>query len=154
MKYLVKIQGKEFQVEIENLHTRPVIAFVEGEPVEVWVERTPRSVPVNATPYSRTPGEGPRSEPRGKTKARSDTARTGPSKMGDGKSVLSPIPGVILSVSVNVGDDVTIGQELCILEAMKMKNAVRSNRFGVIAKVLVSPGQTVQHHDPLIEFAD
>lgn len=154
MKYRVKIQGKEFQVEIESLHTRPIIAVVDGEPVEVWIENIPSTIPINATPYARTPGEGQRIEPRGKPRARSDAAKVAPAKAGDGKSVRSPIPGVILSVSVTVGAEVTIGQELCVLEAMKMKNAIRSNRNGVVANVHVVPGQTVQHHDLLIEFAD
>jgi len=154
MKYRVKIQGKEFQVEIENLHTRPIVALVDGEPVEVWVENIPRALPVNATPYARTPGEGQRSEAKGRARLKTETTKIASSQTGDGKTVRSPIPGVILSVSVTVGAEVTIGQELCVLEAMKMKNAIRSNRNGVVAKVHVTTGQTVQHHDLLIEFAD
>jgi biotin carboxyl carrier protein len=66
--------------------------------------------------------------------------------------VLAPIPGVIISIQVKQGDEVSLGQELCVLEAMKMKNTIRSPRAGVIASVNVSSGETVKHHDVLVEF--
>jgi biotin carboxyl carrier protein len=71
-----------------------------------------------------------------------------------GKAVLAPIPGVILSVAVCAGATVKVGQELCVLEAMKMKNAIRSTRAGVIANVYVSEGDHVKHGQVLVDFAD
>jgi propionyl-CoA carboxylase alpha chain len=53
---------------------------------------------------------------------------------------------------VRPGDEVGLGQDLCVLEAMKMKNPIRSPRAGRIASVNVNPGQTVKHHDVLVEF--
>lgn len=66
----------------------------------------------------------------------------------------APIPGVIISIIVNEGDKVTFGQELCILEAMKMKNVIRAGRAGTIAKVLVKEGESVQHSQVLMEYED
>jgi biotin carboxyl carrier protein len=66
----------------------------------------------------------------------------------------APIPGVVVAVKVHPGDAVTLGQELLVLEAMKMRNAIRSSRDGQISVVHVSTGQTVNHNDPLIEFAE
>jgi biotin carboxyl carrier protein len=71
-----------------------------------------------------------------------------------GRAIRAPIPGVILSVAIREGSEVTIGQDLCTLEAMKMKNSIRSPRKGVIASVHVSAGQAVQHHDILMEFTE
>ncbi len=68
--------------------------------------------------------------------------------------VRAPIPGVIISIAVQPGDTVEVGQELCVLEAMKMKNAIRAPRAGTIGKVLAAVGEHVQHHDLLIEFAE
>jgi propionyl-CoA carboxylase alpha chain len=70
------------------------------------------------------------------------------------KAVLAPIPGVIVSIAVEPGAEVEQGQELCILEAMKMKNVIRSPRAGQIAAIKVSAGQHVKHHDLLMEFAE
>jgi biotin carboxyl carrier protein len=68
-------------------------------------------------------------------------------------SVLSaPMPGVILNVVVKAGDKVARGDMLCALEAMKMKNAIRSPREAVIASVEVQNGQKVAHGDVLIKF--
>jgi biotin carboxyl carrier protein len=68
--------------------------------------------------------------------------------------VRAPIPGVIVAVLVHPGDEVTHGQELCTIEAMKMRNNIRSTRAGRIAEVLVIPGQTVNHNDPLLSFEE
>ncbi len=67
-------------------------------------------------------------------------------------AVRAPIPGVIVSVAVQPGQAVTVGQELCVLEAMKMKNVIRAPRAGVIAAVRVAVGQTVKHKDVLVEY--
>jgi biotin carboxyl carrier protein len=55
------------------------------------------------------------------------------------------MPGVILEVFVQPGDQVKYGQRLCTLEAMKMKNAIRSPRDGVVATVEANSGETVAH---------
>jgi biotin carboxyl carrier protein len=70
----------------------------------------------------------------------------------DKKAVKAPMPGNITAVLVKPGDQVSAGQELCSLEAMKMNNAIRSPRDGIVATVVASPGQTVNHGDTLVTF--
>jgi len=65
------------------------------------------------------------------------------SAAGGGAPVTAPLPGKILSVAVKVGDPVRVGDELCVIEAMKMGNSVKVQRDGVIREILVAPGQTV-----------
>ncbi|MDR1432596.1 MAG: acetyl-CoA carboxylase biotin carboxyl carrier protein subunit, partial [Propionibacteriaceae bacterium] len=62
------------------------------------------------------------------------------------------MPGVVVSFEVAEGAKVSRGQTLLILEAMKMKNEIRSERDGVIAKFLVSAGSQVRHGEALMEF--
>ena len=71
-----------------------------------------------------------------------------------GKAVNAPLPGVIVAVSVKPGETVAHGQELCTIEAMKMKNVIRAGRAGTIAAVHVTLNQHVKHHDVLLEFTD
>jgi biotin carboxyl carrier protein len=71
-----------------------------------------------------------------------------------GASVRAPLPGVIQSIMVRPGEAVTKGQELFVIEAMKMKNIVRSHRDGVIADVSVTPGQTVSHNAVVLTFSE
>ncbi len=146
MKYQVKIQGRLFEVKIDNLHTQPIIASVDGELFEVWTEHQSGIAQIKTVEADHL------GEPPSTVTERSKTGSNG--SIGDNKAVRAPIPGTIISVAVREGNDVTIGQELCVLEAMKMKNAIRSPRKGVIASVQVSPGQTVQHRDVLVEFVD
>jgi len=64
------------------------------------------------------------------------------------------MPGSIVSVSVRPGDRVEAGQDLCVLDAMKMNNRIRAARAGTISQIHVSPGQQVQYGDPLISLTE
>ena len=67
--------------------------------------------------------------------------------------VRSPMPGLIVRVAVASGDDVKLGQELCVLEAMKMENVLRAERDGVVAEVRIGPKDTVAADQVLLTFA-
>jgi biotin carboxyl carrier protein len=77
--------------------------------------------------------------------------RPGPGR-GGGRSVTSPMPGVILSIEAGVGASVQRGQTLLVLEAMKMKNEIKAERDGTIAAVLVEVGAQVKHGDVLVSY--
>jgi propionyl-CoA carboxylase alpha subunit len=68
------------------------------------------------------------------------------------KTVLSPMPGLIVSIPVCAGETVKAGQELVVLEAMKMENVLRAERDGVVEAVRVEPGATVAADEVLITF--
>jgi pyruvate carboxylase subunit B len=63
----------------------------------------------------------------------------------------APMPGRIISVHVNVGDVVSSGQRLIVLEAMKMENELRSILDGTVTAIHVQPGQSVEKNTVLIE---
>jgi biotin carboxyl carrier protein len=126
MNVRVLADGREYEVEIEDLRARPIVAIVEGERFEVWPEGRPATT---GLPARRTP------------RARGDLA------------IRAPIPGVIVTVSVKPGDTVSAGQEICVLEAMKMRNPIHATRAGTVAAVPIAPGQPVKHRDVLIELA-
>ena len=68
------------------------------------------------------------------------------------KEALSPMPGLIRDVNVNVGDTIATGDRLLTLEAMKMENSIKSPVDGVIASVNVKTGQSVEKNQVLITF--
>ena len=68
--------------------------------------------------------------------------------------VTAPMPGVIIEVSVKVGDEVARGQQVAILDAMKMHNVIGAPRAGTVAEVLVAAGQSVDHGDAIIKFKE
>jgi propionyl-CoA carboxylase alpha chain len=68
--------------------------------------------------------------------------------------VMSPMPGTLISFAVEEGDHVEIGQELCIVEAMKMQNIVRAPRAGTIGKIKIKKDASLQADDVIVEFAE
>jgi propionyl-CoA carboxylase alpha chain len=68
------------------------------------------------------------------------------------KLIMSPMPGLVVSVAVAVGQDVKSGEAVCIVEAMKMQNIIRAERDGVVAKVNVVAGASVAADEVLIEL--
>lgn len=73
-----------------------------------------------------------------------------PVASGKEETIVSPMAGTILDVKVNVGDQVTEGQVVAILEAMKLENEVVATASGVVKQVLVSKGKAVQSQEGLI----
>ena len=69
---------------------------------------------------------------------------------GDPNQVGAPMPGMVVTVPVKVGQGVKRGDPLVVIEAMKMESQVRAERDGEVAEVLVSQGDTVDAHDLLV----
>jgi biotin carboxyl carrier protein len=80
-------------------------------------------------------------------RGREEAGRSGPTE------VHAIIPGVVVSVSVAPGDAVTAGQQLLVVEAMKMQNELRAPRDGTIERVGVGPGATIEVGDLLLVIA-
>ena len=73
-----------------------------------------------------------------------------PAPSGDGNAVKAPMPGNILKISVTVGQKVSEGETLLVLEAMKMENEVTADRSGTVTGIIAAKGQTVETGDPLV----
>lgn len=144
MKYTVTVAGKTYQVEIENLNARPILAKVDDELFEVFPEEN------EAASIPNPPGSGEKpSAEKSPLKA-----EAGPASSLSGNTLFAPLPGNVTEIFVKPGDQVETGQVILVIEAMKMKNSIRSTRNGKVAEVLVSAGQTVAHKQALINFAE
>ena len=73
-----------------------------------------------------------------------------PAPSGDGNADKAPMPGHILTISVTVGQKVSEGETLLVLEAMKMENEVTADRSGTVTGIIAAKGQTVETGDPLV----
>ncbi len=147
MKVTVRVDTEQYDIQIYDLYARPIVAEVDGRRYEVWLDESPVVRPA-AQPV--TPGGTPAPQP-----ARKPASAPAPAPAAGGaNAILAPIPGVIVEVTVRPGDAVETGQQVCVLEAMKMRNIIRAPRGGTIGAVHVSAGQHVKHHDRLIDFAD
>lgn len=154
----VKVQGKDYQVEIEDLNARPVLATIEGQTFEVYpdeqfVAAAPAPAPVAAPAPAPQPVQPVIEKPAPAPVAAAPAApAAGNGRSGD--AITAPIPGVIVAVLVKEGASVSQGQELCTLEAMKMKNAIRASHAGKISSIKVAVGDHVRHGQVLMEFGE
>jgi len=86
-----------------------------------------------------------------KSKRPSEPLKVNPSA---GKTKISaPIPGIILSIDVKIGDEIKVGDRLLVLEAMKMENNITSEKTGTVIAVHVKIGQQVLQSELMIELA-
>ena len=136
MQYKVTVNNKTYSVEIEDINTRPIIALVDGQRFEV------------------DPENGIQAEVQKEAGKSSNSISSAPSQNVDIVEIAAPLPGTVIEVFVKAGDEIETGQVLLIIEAMKMKNSIRSTRAGRIANVLVSAGQAVTHKQALVKFKD
>ena len=150
MKLIVKVENQSFEVEVGDIHARPIVATIDGEPFEVWPEDVQLVRSAVAVGQVGNLPTAPR--PAASTAAPASAIPGAPTS--GARSVPAPLPGVVVEVSVKPGDVVEYGQELCTIEAMKMKNLIRASRAGTIEAVHVALNQHVKHHDMLLEFTD
>lgn len=116
---------------------------VNGKAYDVAVEELDASAtPVSTPVQTATPTAAPATTPVKETPVATPTA-------GDGEKVTSPMPGTILDVKVNVGDTVSRGQAIIILEAMKMENDIVAPCDGTVTSILVNKGDTANSGDVL-----
>jgi acetyl/propionyl-CoA carboxylase alpha subunit len=165
MKYVVRIAEEDYQVDLDGERVQ-----IDGDDVAAHV------VPIDGTPVRMVtlgdevhrvivrPGptrgrytlwlDGYRFEAEAldeRTRAIRElsgaaTGPTGPAPL------VAPMPGLIVRVHVQVGDQVQAGQGLIVMEAMKMENELRIQAVGRVRNVLVSPGSVVEKGALLIEL--
>lgn len=121
-KFVVNVNGNKYEVEVEE-----VGGVVTSRPAQP-VQEAPKQEPVKA--------EQPAPAPR-------------PQGAAGAIKITAPMPGTILDVKVNVGDKVSKGTLVAILEAMKMENEILAPQEAVVATVNVSKGQQVNSGDIL-----
>jgi propionyl-CoA carboxylase alpha chain len=69
------------------------------------------------------------------------------------KFLLSPMPGLLVHLAVKAGDEVKAGEELAVVEAMKMENSLRAPEDVIIAKTLAAKGDSLVVDQPIVEFS-
>lgn len=130
-KFNITVNGKAYEVEVEEIGGAPSAA--------------PAAAPAAPAPAPSVQAAAPKAAP-----AQTPAPAAAPA---GGTNVQAPMPGTILSVKVNVGDTVSEGQVLCILEAMKMENEIMAPKAGKVVSVSVSQGSSVNSGDALVSIA-
>ena len=145
--WLVEYDGQEYVVEDEWTPMQVVYSGqVNGAPVDMQLERNGIGFDVTyAGCLNRVC----------MMSARTASLNQGmPVKQAADQSryLLSPMPGLLVSLSVEAGQEIKAGQELAVIEAMKMENSLRAEQDCVIREILVKAGATLEVDQPVMEF--
>ena len=138
-KYQYKVQGVDYDVEIEEVEGNLAKVSVNGIQFEVELKRPINPVhaikkPKVAAPKPAAPAPAPAAAP---------VAAAPAAAPGSGNPVKAPLPGTISSISVKVGDQVSVGDTVLVLEAMKMQNNIEAEYAGIVTSIVVNPGDSV-----------
>ena len=139
-KLVVKVNGNPYEVEIGDLSKSPVAVSVNGKEYEVEFNESSAPVVEPVMKFEPAP-------------VAAAAAPSAPAAAGTANALTAPMPGKIMDIKVKAGDKLTAGQPVCALEAMKMKNILRSPRAGTVASVEVTEGQKVNFGAVIIRYA-
>jgi len=167
-EWVVSLQGQDFAVSIEADQLGSTVVFKDGGQTRLASKWTPgdqlAKLDVDGSPLVLKVGKisgGFRIRARGadlkvhvRTPRQAELAQLMPEKVAPdtSKLLLCPMPGLIVKVDVEVGQEVEEGQALCTVEAMKMENILRAEKKGVIAKINASAGDSLAVDDVIMEF--
>ena len=144
-QYKFKINGNDYNVAINSTNGNLADVTVNGVSYLVEMENSmPAAAPVQAAPQASAPAPQP---------AAAAAPAPAAKPAGEGKAVTSPLPGVIIEVSVKEGDTVAAGQKVAVLEAMKMENEIQAEKAGVVTKIHVSKGDSVLEGASIVTIA-
>ncbi len=132
--YKIKINHNDYDVDIITDKNSVVSATVNGELIEIELIKAPstsqtmspsivKKIPDNISKKQKTP---------------------------KGKSIKAPIPGLILKINAKIGDSITKGSPLLVMEAMKMENIIQAECDGIVSDIPIKIGQIVQLDQLLI----
>jgi biotin carboxyl carrier protein len=135
-QFRIRIGKRWFAIGVEQHGGLIKRVLVDSHPVDVEVEETSST----------------RWKPAAHQQGVSSSVHESAVEMEEDRRIVSPMPGRVISVAVGVGDLVSDGDELCVVEAMKMEQSMRSSIGGVVKAIHVVPGQNVATGDLLVEL--
>ncbi|UYV39007.1 acetyl/propionyl/methylcrotonyl-CoA carboxylase subunit alpha [Rhodobacteraceae bacterium D3-12] len=166
--WVVTLQGESFDVTIDADHDGSTVRFADGSTMRVASRWTPgdslAEITVDGAPLVLKVGKisgGFRLRSRGadlkvhvRSPRQAELAALMPEKLppDTSKMLLCPMPGLIVKIDVEVGQEVQEGQALCSVEAMKMENILRAERKAVVSKINAGPGDSLAVDEVIMEF--
>ncbi len=144
--YNLKINDNEYKVQLDKLdhNSKTARVIVNGTEYIVEVDGV-KPMPISKPQVSKATynASAPTAAPAAPVAAPKAAA-------AGGAKIVSPLPGTVLSINVAVGDSVTVGQTIAVLEAMKMENNISADKAGVVKEICANKGAIVQEGEPLI----
>ena len=143
--YKFRLNGNEYNVDINSVEGNFAEVTVNGASYQVEMENAPAPV--------QKPAQAPATATAAPTATATAPAPKPAAPAGAGKPVTSPLPGVIIEVSVKEGQAVKAGQKVAVLEAMKMENEIQAPADGTVTAILVNKGDSVLEGAEIVKIA-
>ncbi len=140
-EYKYRINGNLYTVKVGDIDNNLAKVEVNGVPYKVELEKAEKPVTIVSKPR---PTAAPRTDTGAKVIAKPAAAPSA------GYQVKAPLPGVVASIPVKVGDTVKSADTVLVLEAMKMENAIHAGADGKVSAILVNVGDSVLDGTPMI----
>lgn len=158
-QYKFRINGNDYNVEINSVNGDSAVVTVNG--IQYSVESgvascTAAAAAAAQAPVQAAPQPAPAVQPAAQAAPvqAAEPAKPAPAPAsGNGKPVTAPLPGVIIEISVKVGDTVKQGQQVAVLEAMKMENVIEATHDGTVTAINASKGDSVLEGAPIVTIA-
>lgn len=144
-EYKFKINGKEYNVAVGEADGKMLPVNVNGKDYSVELENAPAAAP--AAPVEMTKAAAPAAQQAPAAPAAK------PAAGGAEEKIVSPLPGVIIEVSVKEGQAVKAGQKVAVLEAMKMENEISASKDGTVTAIHVRKGDSILEGAPIVSLA-
>ena len=125
----IRVEGKWYFVEVEDLSTDPAVVLVDGQKFEVKLEDIGSLIEEKKLP---------------------DQNITESGSTSNQSEFRSPMPGTVITILVKIGEDVKVGQDLIVLESMKMQQTLKADDNGIVAEITVSEGDQILDGDLIL----
>ncbi len=146
-KFKIKVEGETFEVSVTEQEKGMAEVSVNGKPYIVEFERENDA----SIPKSAIARKGPKNN-TSPTPEREAAPIPRKSTGGSAKSIKSPLPGNIFKIPVSVGQEVKKGDQIIVIESMKMENNIMADKDGIVRTIHVQVGQSVLQGDPLMDL--
>ena len=168
-EWVVNLQDQDFAVSIDADHDGSTVTFEDGSALRVSSDWTPGDTLAKIalgdddglvlkvgkiTQGFRIRSRGADLKVRVRSPRQAELAQLMPEKLppDTSKMLLCPMPGLVVKIDVEVGDEVQEGQALCTIEAMKMENILRAEKKGIVSKINAGAGDSLAVDEVIMEF--
>lgn len=149
-QYKYKVNGAQYDVTINEIQGQLAKVVVNGIPFDVEMQNSQLSED-NLPDVTTT--AAPAAAPAAPVAATPAATEAAPSGAGEGTPVKAPLPGVVTKINVSVGQQVKKGENVLVLEAMKMENNITAEADGTVSGIAVKAGDSVLEGAVLLTIA-
>lgn len=149
-QYKYKVNGAQYDVTINEIQGQLAKVVVNGIPFDVEMQNSQLSED-NLPDVTTT--AAPSAAPAAPVAAAPAATEAAPSGAGEGTPVKAPLPGVVTKINVSVGQQVKKGENVLVLEAMKMENNITAEADGTVSGIAVKAGDSVLEGAVLLTIA-